>query len=168
MTHEDTERELKPRPADPGLLGCLAAVDRLGPFRVTRRRLERQHNAFFDTPTGALRAARLGFRRRTLDGQSLATWTLKGPALLEWGIASRDGPVTAGARRRRAGRRGQGAGARARPTRPVAGSRPRMARSAAVPSWSSARAAQRLTQAGCQRFQGAADAKGPPGALLGE
>src|SRR5438876_8338625 len=47
------ERELKLVPTDEALLDRLAAVDRLGPLAVTGRRRERQHNAFFDSPTRA-------------------------------------------------------------------------------------------------------------------
>ena len=83
------ERELKRTPADPALLERLEALDQLGPFAVVARRREWQRNAFFDTPTRALRAARLAFRRRTLAGSRLAAWTLKGEGLTARGIAAR-------------------------------------------------------------------------------
>jgi inorganic triphosphatase YgiF len=73
----DIERELKLVPLDPGLLDILASVDHLGEFVATRRWRELQRNSFFDTASRALAAARVGFRRRTIEGQLLATWTLK-------------------------------------------------------------------------------------------
>jgi inorganic triphosphatase YgiF len=83
------ERELKLRPADAGVLDRLAAVERLGEFRVSGRRHELQHNSFFDTASRALGKARLGFRRRTVDGQSLATWTIKADSQVLLGVATR-------------------------------------------------------------------------------
>jgi inorganic triphosphatase YgiF len=75
----DIERELKLTPADPALLEDVARLERFGEFDVTGRRRELQHNSFFDTRSAALKAARVGFRRRTIDGQRLARWTLKAP-----------------------------------------------------------------------------------------
>jgi hypothetical protein len=75
----DIERELKLTPADPALLEDVARLERFGEFVVTGRRRELQHNSFFDTRSAALKAARVGFRRRTIDGQRLARWTLKAP-----------------------------------------------------------------------------------------
>jgi inorganic triphosphatase YgiF len=106
---QSVERELKLEPEDPALLDRLSAVDKLGPFEVVGRRAERQRNSFFDTPTRALRAARLALRRRcveserlasatlpgeapassTLQGQALATWTLKGEGDQLGGLATR-------------------------------------------------------------------------------
>jgi inorganic triphosphatase YgiF len=83
------ERELKLTPADPALLDRLEALEVLGPFAVVSRSRERQRNAFFDTPARALQAARLGFRRRTIAGTSLAIWTLKGAGLMHHGVAAR-------------------------------------------------------------------------------
>ena len=83
------ERELKLTPADPALLDRLEALERLGPFAVVARRRERQRNAFFDTPTQALRAAGLALRRRTIAGSQLAAWTLKGEGRTVRGIAAR-------------------------------------------------------------------------------
>ena len=83
------ERELKLVPAEEGLLDELEAVDRLGPLLVVHRRRVRQRNAYFETPTGALGAARLAFRRRVDDGARLATWTLKGEGQVSGGVASR-------------------------------------------------------------------------------
>jgi inorganic triphosphatase YgiF len=89
MNGANIERELKLRPPNAGVLDRLAAVERLGEFRVTGRRRERQHNSFFDTASRALGRARLGFRRRTIDGQSLATWTLKADTEVLRGVATR-------------------------------------------------------------------------------
>ena len=83
------ERELKLTPEDPALLDRLAAAPRLGPFEVVHAERERQRNTFFDTPTRALGSARLAFRRRTLAGQVMATWTLKAEGEAVRGIASR-------------------------------------------------------------------------------
>ncbi len=87
--NDNLERELKLRPLDPGLLDRLAAVERLGPFNVAGRRREVQRNSFFDSASGALSKAKLGFRRRTIQGQSLATWTLKGDGNLAHGVSTR-------------------------------------------------------------------------------
>jgi len=73
----DIERELKLVPLDPGLLDTLASVDHLQEFVATSKRRELQRNSFFDTASRALATARVGFRRRTIEGQALAMWTLK-------------------------------------------------------------------------------------------
>ena len=85
----NVEYELKLRPLEPGLLDRLAEVERLGAFRAVHRRRECQRNSFFDTATGALGTARLAFRRRTVPGQALDTWTVKGEGELLRGVASR-------------------------------------------------------------------------------
>ncbi len=84
------ERELKLMPDDAALLDRLAAVERLGPFRVASRRREVQRNAFFDSAARSLEAAKIGFRRRTIEGQPLAQWTIKGDAETLRGVATRD------------------------------------------------------------------------------
>jgi inorganic triphosphatase YgiF len=86
---EGEERELKLRPLAEELLDRLEAVDTLGPFRVVRRWRERQRNAFFDTPGGALRAAAVALRRRQVDGQRQVVWTAKGPGRTSGGVTSR-------------------------------------------------------------------------------
>jgi inorganic triphosphatase YgiF len=86
---ENLERELKLRPLDPALHDRLAAVERLGPFSVVGRRHEAQRNSFFDSASRALSKAKLGFRRRTIEGQSLATWTLKGDGHQARGVSTR-------------------------------------------------------------------------------
>jgi inorganic triphosphatase YgiF len=83
------ERELKLVPRDAGLLDQLEVVDRLGEFAVQRRRRERQRNSFFDTASRALAAARIGFRRRIVDGERLAAWTLKADGQRSQGVAIR-------------------------------------------------------------------------------
>jgi inorganic triphosphatase YgiF len=89
-THtSNVERELKLVPADPALLDRLAGIDQLGPFVVRGRRHELQSNSFFDSPTRALGKARIGFRRRIIQGQRLATWTIKADGALVNGVATR-------------------------------------------------------------------------------
>jgi len=86
---DSVERELKLVPRDSALLDRLALVDRLGPFGVERRHHEIQHNSFFDTRDGALERERVGFRRRTVKGERLARWTIKGDAQHVGGVATR-------------------------------------------------------------------------------
>lgn len=83
------ERELKLVPEGTDLLDRLEAIESLGPFAVVARHHERQRNGYFDTPTGALRAAGLSLRRRVLLGESLAIWTVKGPGGWRTGVTSR-------------------------------------------------------------------------------
>jgi inorganic triphosphatase YgiF len=85
----DQERELKLVPDEPALLTKLASQTHFGDLVVVGRRHEAQHNSFFDTPSGSLRSARVGFRRRTVDGQALATWSLKANAEVLRGVATR-------------------------------------------------------------------------------
>ncbi|MDQ6670268.1 MAG: CYTH domain-containing protein [Chloroflexota bacterium] len=87
--NDSVERELKLRPVDPALLDRLAAVERLGAFRVAGHRHQLQRNSFFDSASRALSKARLGFRRRSIQGQSLAVWSLKGSGNHVRGVASR-------------------------------------------------------------------------------
>ena len=86
---EGIERELKLVPADTRLLDRLAAVERLGELEARARHRELQRNSFFDTASRALSRARIGFRRRTVEGRRLATWTLKSDANLVGGVATR-------------------------------------------------------------------------------
>jgi len=86
---ENVERELKLVPLSADFLGQLAQVDRLGPFVAHGRRKEVQRNSFFDTPSRSFQRARVGFRRRTIDGQRLATWSIKGESALQRGVATR-------------------------------------------------------------------------------
>jgi inorganic triphosphatase YgiF len=83
------ERELKLVPADARVVDRLAVVDRLGELEVRGRRREQQRNSFFDTSSRALSRARLGFRRRTIQGQRLAIWTIKADTDLVRGVATR-------------------------------------------------------------------------------
>jgi inorganic triphosphatase YgiF len=83
------ERELKLVPENEALLDELALVERLGPFVARGRGRELQHNSFFDTANHALRKARVGFRRRSIEGQKLAAWTIKGDARQIGAMASR-------------------------------------------------------------------------------
>ena len=85
----DVERELKLVPEDPGLLDRLAAQAEFGELRVVGRRHELQRNSFFDTTSHSLGAARIGFRRRVVGDQSLATWSLKSSAEVLRGVATR-------------------------------------------------------------------------------
>jgi len=86
---ENVERELKLVPAEPTLLDQLARIDHLGPFEARSRRHELQRNSFFDNQARALHAAHIGFRRRTVEGQRLATWSLKADSELVKGVATR-------------------------------------------------------------------------------
>jgi inorganic triphosphatase YgiF len=86
---DDVERELKLVPHDPALLDRLAARTELGELVVVGQRHELQRNSFFDTASRTLGSARVGFRRRIVDGQSLATWSLKSSAAVFRGIATR-------------------------------------------------------------------------------
>jgi triphosphatase len=86
---DSVERELKLMPASEGLLDTLADVEQLGPFEVRARRRELQQNSFFDSGSQSLRQARVGFRRRVIDGQRLATWSIKGDARHVGAVASR-------------------------------------------------------------------------------
>jgi inorganic triphosphatase YgiF len=88
-TTDNLERELKLQPLDPGLLDRLAASDHLGEFSVAGRRRELQRNSFFDSPSRALGEAKIGFRRRMIQGQPLATWTLKADGELARGVSTR-------------------------------------------------------------------------------
>ena len=85
----DIERELKLVPLDPQLLDTLASVDHLGEFVATSRRRELQRNSFFDTASRTLATARVGFRRRTIEGHTLAAWTLKADGEKLRGVMSR-------------------------------------------------------------------------------
>jgi inorganic triphosphatase YgiF len=83
------ERELKLVPASEALLDQLAGIDRLGPFEVRGHHREAQLNSFFDSRSGGLRQARVGFRRRTIEGDRLATWSIKGDARHVGAVATR-------------------------------------------------------------------------------
>ena len=83
------ERELKLRPASDEVLDRLEAVDQLGPLQAIHRRREPQRNAYFDTPDRALARAHVSLRRRTIDGQADAIWTVKGPSQRANGVSSR-------------------------------------------------------------------------------
>jgi inorganic triphosphatase YgiF len=89
MDSANTERELKLVPTSEALLDQLAAIDGLGPFQVSGRRREVQRNAFFDTRSRSLQDARVGFRRRIVEGQPLAAWTIKGDARHLGAVATR-------------------------------------------------------------------------------
>jgi inorganic triphosphatase YgiF len=85
----DVERELKLSPEDPALLDRLAEQTRFGELVVSGRRREVQRNSFFDTSSKALGSARVGFRRRTVEGMVMATWSLKTSAEVVRGVATR-------------------------------------------------------------------------------
>jgi inorganic triphosphatase YgiF len=85
----NVERELKLVPEDPALLDRLAAETHFGDLAVVGRRRQVQHNSFFDTASRSLSAGRIGFRRRTIEGQPMATWSLKADATVLSGIATR-------------------------------------------------------------------------------
>jgi inorganic triphosphatase YgiF len=83
------ERELKLTPHDAALLDRLASVQTLGELSAKGRHRELQRNSFFDTSDRALARAKMGFRRRTIDGQTLATWSLKADGVHAAGVATR-------------------------------------------------------------------------------
>lgn len=85
----DVERELKLTPRDPALLDRLASQTQFGELALAGRRRELQHNRFFDTSSRRLSSVRVGFRRRTVEGESLATWSLKANAAVWRGVATR-------------------------------------------------------------------------------
>jgi inorganic triphosphatase YgiF len=85
----DVERELKLVPDDPAVLDLLAAQAEFGELTVVGRRHELQRNSFFDTTSRSLGAARVGFRRRIVGDQPLATWSLKSGAEILRGVATR-------------------------------------------------------------------------------
>src|SRR5262249_19797123 len=76
-------------PSSPDLLDELSRIDRLGDLVAVGRRHERQRNSFFDSASHGLATARVGFRRRVIEGHRLATWTIKGESAHIGGIASR-------------------------------------------------------------------------------
>jgi len=86
---DNLERELKLMPDDPTLLDTLAAVQRLGVFSIAGHRREIQRNSFFDSASRALGQASVSFRRRTIAGEGLATWTLKGAGKHARGVSTR-------------------------------------------------------------------------------
>jgi inorganic triphosphatase YgiF len=83
------ERELKLLPEQPGLLDLIAARDHLGPLRFGARHLEKQMNAFYDTPDRALGNVLVAFRRRTNQGAPMATWALKMDGEMTEGLITR-------------------------------------------------------------------------------
>jgi inorganic triphosphatase YgiF len=87
---DNVERELKLMPEEPALLDRLADVTRLAEFEVAGRQRERQRNSFYDTPSRALGRAHVGFRRRVVEGERLARWSLKGDS----GLAAQRGVAT--------------------------------------------------------------------------
>jgi inorganic triphosphatase YgiF len=89
VSEQNEERELKLTPHDPALLERLALAERLGELEAKSRHRELQRNSFFDTPQRVLTLARMGFRRRTIEGQKMATWSLKGNGTHAAGVATR-------------------------------------------------------------------------------
>jgi len=83
------ERELKLVPRSEAMLDELAQVEHLGRFEVNGRGHEVQHNSFFDSAGRGLQRVRVGFRRRQLEGQLRATWSIKGDARHVGGVATR-------------------------------------------------------------------------------
>ena len=86
---DDVERELKLVPDDPGLLDKLAAQTEFGELKVAGRRYEVQRNSFFETAARSLSGKRVGFRRRTVEGQPMATWSLKSDPRVLRGVTTR-------------------------------------------------------------------------------
>jgi inorganic triphosphatase YgiF len=83
------ERELKLVPEHADMLDELAQVERLGPFVARGRRHELQRNSFYDSAAHGLEHVHVGFRRRRVEGQPSATWTIKGDSSHIGGVATR-------------------------------------------------------------------------------
>src|SRR5262249_54220297 len=83
------ERELKLVPEHAEMLDELAQVERLGPFVARGRRRELQRNSFYDSAAHGLEQVHVGFRRRRVEGQPRATWTIKGDSSHIGGVATR-------------------------------------------------------------------------------
>lgn len=86
---ESFEIELKLQTEDPDLLDRLWARQEIGPFRVTGRRIERQSNAYFDSPDHALDRAQGNLRWRTFADSPQAELTYKGPSEVVDGVFRR-------------------------------------------------------------------------------
>ena len=86
---EAIERELKLVADHPGLLDRLPAETEFGALTVAGLRHEVQRNSFFDTAARSLSAKRVGFRRRTVEGQPMAIWSLKSDAKVLRGVTTR-------------------------------------------------------------------------------
>ena len=78
MARRGIELEVKFAPVGERTLDELAARAAIPGWRITERRVERQHNTYFDTPDTLLEAARSSLRRRVLDdGAGGVEWTFK-------------------------------------------------------------------------------------------
>src|SRR5262245_7437459 len=83
------EIEAKYRVDDERIFADLLGLTAIGPFHlIPAPNPEDQHNTYFDTADGRLRAARYGLRVRDLGTRRIAT--LKGDARVEEGIHERD------------------------------------------------------------------------------
>lgn len=83
------EIEAKFRVADAALFPALLGLTAIGPFDLRAQvAIEHQHNTYFDTGDGRLRAQRYGLRVRTLASHRVAT--LKGPTRQADGVYERD------------------------------------------------------------------------------
>lgn len=82
------EIEAKFRIDQPAAFAVLRALNTLDSYTLHHQpHLERQHNTYYDTPSGRLRAARYGLRTRTVNGRTLIT--LKGPGVVSNGTHQR-------------------------------------------------------------------------------
>src|SRR5262245_31819748 len=83
------EIEAKYRVDDQHTFDDLLSLGALGPFHLAPAPdPEDQHNTYFDTPDGRLRAGHYGLRVRDLGAQRIAT--LKGESRVEGGVHERD------------------------------------------------------------------------------
>jgi inorganic triphosphatase YgiF len=82
------EIEAKFRVDDERIFAGLLELNALGPFRlVPAQGVEDQHNVYFDTPDGLLRAGHYGLRIRDLGGRRIAT--LKAASSVQGGVYER-------------------------------------------------------------------------------
>lgn len=82
------EIEAKFRIDDPAVFAELTTLGRIGPYGLQPEdRVEQQHNTYYDTADGRLRAARYGLRTREVDGRCVVT--LKGPGEVRDGVHQR-------------------------------------------------------------------------------
>jgi inorganic triphosphatase YgiF len=83
------EIEAKYRVAGTGIFQEVLGLGSIGPFQLTPDdQIEAQHNTYFDTTDGQLRAQRYGLRIRDLGNRRIAT--LKGEARINDGLFERD------------------------------------------------------------------------------
>lgn len=73
--------------ADDGTIVVLRTLANIGPFQLRHDGIEQQHNIYYDTADGRMRAARYGLRVRHIGTRQIAT--LKGEATVTDGLYTR-------------------------------------------------------------------------------